>query len=415
MNFKKKFYQFLRWTEKYTKTDMVYFFESSFWWILGRIFSFLTSFLILMTFAHFATKEVYGVYQYVLSVATILGIVSLPGINIALIRAVAKKKERTFFLCEKEKLKFGFFNFLIIFGISLWYFLHRNFELGISFLIAGIFFPLTSFFSLCFAFWQGKKRFDIQNIYFIITHFFGAFILISFIYFNPKAISVILGYFLGFSFPNFLFWLLTRKKIERTTKEDKEAISFGKHLTFMNLPLIISSQMHKIILWQTLGPVAVAIFSFAWRIIQRLQELIPFSPLALPKMAERNLKEKEVKKRILNKFLKLFLISIPLTFIYFFFCPFLFKIFFPNYAECVIYSQVLSLILILSPFSFLATVFIAEAKRKELYILNFTPEILKLILFLSLIPLFKIWGAVFSILISQIFYSILVFYLFKKL
>ena len=415
MNLKRNFYHFLKWLEKYTKTDMIYFFKGFFWWTWGRIFGFLFSFLILVAFAHFATKEVYGAYQYILSTATILGIISLPGINLALTRAIAKGKEKTFFLCEKEKLKFGFLNFSAILAISLWYLLHRNFELGISFLIAAIFFPLISFFSLYPTFWQGRKKFDIQNIYFIINNFLGASILISFIYFEPTVINVILGYFLGFSFSNFLFWFLTRKKIEKTTDEDRETISFGKHLTFINLPLIVSSQIDKVILWQSIGPVGVAVFSFAWRLVQRLQELIPFSPLALPKMAERNLREVKIKRRVLDKFLKLFLLSVPLSLLYILFCPFFFKLFFPNYTESVIYSQVLSLILILSPFSFLATSFIAEAKKKELYILNFGSEVLRVILFLILIPCFKIWGAVISILIAQTFQAILTFYFFKRL
>jgi O-antigen/teichoic acid export membrane protein len=144
-----------------------------------------------------------------------------------------------------------------------------------------------------------------------------------------------------------------------------------------------------------------------------LQELIPFSALALPKMAEKNLKE--IKRGVFEKFLKLFLISIPFSLIYVLICPFLFKFVFPIYLESVIFSQVLAFILILSPFSFLATALIAEMKKRELYALSFAPQILKIILFFVLIPLFGIWGAVYSILISQIFSSILIFYFFKRI
>jgi hypothetical protein len=111
MNLKEKAYQFLRWLQNYTKTDMVYVAQGSFWWILGRVFSFLASFLILMAFARFATKEVYGAYQYIISMSAIIGLILLPGLDTALIRSIAQKKEKTFFLCEKEKLKFGFFLF----------------------------------------------------------------------------------------------------------------------------------------------------------------------------------------------------------------------------------------------------------------------------------------------------------------
>jgi O-antigen/teichoic acid export membrane protein len=146
---------------------MVYVAHGSFWWIFGRVFSFLASFLILMAFARFATKEVYGAYQYIISMSAMISLILLPGLDTALIRSVAQKKERTFFLCEKEKLKFGVLAFLVFLAISLWYFIHKNFDLGFSFLFAGIFLPFLSIFSLYLAFWQGRKKFDLQNKYFV--------------------------------------------------------------------------------------------------------------------------------------------------------------------------------------------------------------------------------------------------------
>jgi O-antigen/teichoic acid export membrane protein len=407
-----KLYQFLKWLGKYTKTDMVYVTQGSFWWILGRIFGFFCSFLILVAFAHFATKEVYGTYQYVISTAGIIGILGLPGISTALVRAVAQGKEKTFFLCEKVRLRWGILATCVSFLISGWYFLHQNFILAISFLIVGVFLPFLYIFVLYTVFWQGRKKFDIQNRYFIFHNSLASSFLILTIFLTRNLIVIILAYFFFFTFANFLFWLKSRRKIKKDTEIDKETISFGKHLTVMTIPEIVAGQIDKIILWQVAGSISVAIYVYALRLIKRLQELIPFSPLALPKMAEKNLKEGEIKRKILDKFLKLFLISVPLSFSYIIFCPLFFKIFFPNYTESVVYSQILALILILSPFSFLATAFVAEAKKKELYILNSTPEILRIILFLTLIPLFGIWGAVFSILISQIFYSGLTLYLF---
>jgi len=415
MNLKEKAYQFLRWLQNYTKTDMVYVAQGSFWWILGRVFSLLAGFLILMAFAKFATKEIYGAYQYVISMAAMIGLICLPGLDTALIRAIAKQKEKTFFLCEKEKLKFGFFAFLVFFIISLWYFFKKNLELAVSFFIAGVFLPFLSIFSLYLAFWQGKKKFDLQNKYFVAHNLLAALILILFIVFKPKITFIIFGYFFSFTFSTFLFWLLTRKRINRETEEDKETISFGKHITLMAIPGSIAGQIDNVILWQFIGPVQVAIYAYALRLVERISELIPFSALAFPKMAERDLKTDRVKRSIFDKFLKLFWFSIPFTILYILFCPIFFKIFFPAYKESIIYSQVLALTLIFSPFSFLATAFLAEAKKRELYILNIAPQILKIALFFVLIPFFGIWGGVFSILISQIFYSALTLYFFQKL
>lgn len=412
---RKKIYQFLNWLSKITKTDMVYVAEGSFWWILGRVFSFLASFLVLIAFSRFASKEVYGAYQYIISMAAMIGILTLTGIDTALISAIARGKERTFFLCEKTKLKWGILATLISFLIALWYFFHKNFVLGTSFLIVGIFLPLLAVFSLYLSFWQGKKRFDIQNKYFIFHNILASLILVLIIFFKPEILWVVFAFYFGFTFATFLMWLKTRKEIKRDSKEEKETIAFGKHLTLMGVPAAISGQIDNVILWQFSGPVAVAIYAYALRLIERISELIPFSILALPKMAEKDLTKDNVKKRIFDKFLKLFFFAIPFTLLYILFCPIFFKIFFPAYLQSVIYSQVLALTLILSPFWFLATAFLAQMKKRELYILNFAPQILKIFLFFVLIPIFSIWGGVFSILISQIFYSVLTLYFFKKL
>jgi O-antigen/teichoic acid export membrane protein len=415
MKLKNKIYQFLKWLQNYTKTDMVYVAQGSFWWIFGRVFSFLAGFLILMTFARFVSKEVYGAYQYIISMSAMIGLILLPGLDIALIRSVAQRKEKTFFLCEKEKLKFGVFAFLIFCAISLWYFIHKNLDLALSFFFAGTFLPFLSIFSLYLAFWQGRKRFDLQNKYFVLHNLLGALILILFIILKPKITFIIFGYFFAFTFATFLFWLLTRKKIKKETEEDREAISYGKDLTIMSIPGAVSAQIDNVIMWQFVGPTQVAIYAYALRLVERISELIPFSALAFPKMAEKNLKEDHVKRSIFDKFLKLFWFSIFFTIFYILFCPIFFKIFFPAYKESIIYSQVLALILIFSPFSFLSTAFLAEAKKRELYILNFAPQILKIFLFFVLIPLFGIWGGVYSILISQIFFSALTLYFFQKL
>ncbi len=412
MNLQEKSYKILKQLEKYTKTDINYVIKGSFWWIFGKVISFLSSFLMLIFFSRFLSKEVYGAYQYVLSTAGIIGILSLSEIGTALLRAAAKGREKTFFLCEKERIKFSFFTFLILLSVSGWYFLHKNLELGFSFLISSIFSPLISIFSLYSSFLQGKKKFDLQNIYFILNNILAAFFIILITILKPKLVWIIFAYYFGFFITNFIFTLKIRKMIDLNTEEDKEAVSLGKHLTIMTIPQYIAGQIDNVILWQIAGPIEVAIYAFALRLVERISEIFPFSGLAFPKMAEKNLKE--IKKSIFEKFLKLFLFSIPLFGLYYFLCPYFFKIFFPNYLNSIFYSQILAITLLFTPFSFLATVFLADGRKKELYLLNLLPQILKIILFFILIPLFKIWGGIYSILISQIFYSILTLYFFKK-
>jgi O-antigen/teichoic acid export membrane protein len=410
---KNKFSKILFFLSKIFKTDINYVLKGSFWWIFGRTISFFASFLVLFFFSRFASKEVYGAYQYIISLCAIFSILTLPGLDTALVRAIAQKKEKTFFLCEKEKLKFGIVLFFILFLISGYYFFKKNFELGFGFLWAGIFLPLLALFSLYVDVWQGRERFDLQNKYFAIHNLLASFIFVVILIFKPTVIFSVFAFYFSFVFATFLFWLKTRKEINRNSEEDKEVISFGKHLTLIYFPQSLSQQLDYVLLWHFAGPKAVAIYTFSLRVIERIGELIPFSTLALPKMSQKDISK--IKKNIFEKFLKLFPIAILIFLTYYFFAPILYKIFFPKYIESIFYSRIFAIFLLISPFWFLGTALVAAQKKKELYIINFVSQGLKILLYLILIPFLGIWGGVISVLSFYFVFSLLNLYFFKKI
>jgi len=413
MTFKQKIYKFLKWLEKFTGTDMIYLTQGGFWLTLGKVIEVLIGLGVMILFGRLVTKEVFGAYQYILSLAGLLGIFSLGGIDMALARTVARGNERMFFPCFKTKLKWGSISTLIFLFIAGWYFFHQNYTLGICFIIVALFLPFINAFTTFLAFWQGKKRFDIQNRYYILYNLLSASLLILIILITKKLTLIILGYFVGFFLAGLIFYSLTVKKALAGELE-KDTISFGKHLTLMNAITTVGAYLDKIILWQLLGPVTVAIYSFAERPIIKLRELLPISTLALPKLSQRNIKE--IKKGLWQKFFKLFLAVSLVVLIYILLCPYFFKLLFPAYLDSVFYSQILSLSLIFfSPFALLTTSFAADLRKKELYILNFITPSVKIILFLILIPLFSVWGLISAVLVSQFLNAFLTLYFFKKI
>jgi len=411
MRLNERIIKILTFLEKYTKTDMVYFAKGSFWWILGKGLYFLITLGVLAVFARFLPKEIYGAYRYLLSMTAILSIFALPGMDTALIRAVAKGYEKTILLTAKTKFKWALIGSSISFAIALWYFFHQNLGLALSLFIVGLFLPLINTFQSFVSFWHGKKRFDIQSKYLIFSTLLASIFLVSAVLLTNNLVLIVLSYFLSFAFFRGLFFFLTLKKIKNQEK-DEEIISFGKHLTLIQSATLFSNQIDKIIVWQILGPVAVAIYSFAQLPILRIKELVPIAPLALPKLSQRNIEE--IKKSLFEKFLRLFLVAIPATFLFILLIPYLYRFFFPNYLESIIYAQILAIGLITTPFTLISALFVAHKKTKELYLIHFLPPFLKILLFGILIPFFGIWGIVFAVLIAQFFNSSLLFYFFKK-
>ncbi len=77
MKIKDWFYQFLRRTQKYTGTDNVYLVKSGAWLTLPSMVMTIIALVMGMAWARFVPKEVYGQYNYILSLAGLLAIFSL--------------------------------------------------------------------------------------------------------------------------------------------------------------------------------------------------------------------------------------------------------------------------------------------------------------------------------------------------
>ena len=71
--------ELLRWSEQYTKTDMVYLASGGFWSVVGQSAAAFTSLALAVVVSRYLPKDVYGDYKYVLAVATTGSSFGTPG------------------------------------------------------------------------------------------------------------------------------------------------------------------------------------------------------------------------------------------------------------------------------------------------------------------------------------------------
>jgi len=415
MKFKQKIVNFLRRSKKYTQTDMIYLAKGGFWLSLGQVISFISGFLLAIAFANLLPKETYGNYTYVLSIGSILAISTLPGINTALIRTVARGYEGSFIPALKTKIRWGTLSSLASLGLAGYYFLNNNTTLFICFLIVAVFLPLMNSFTIYQAFWNGKKRFDIQTKYNIVIQVISVSALILSLFLSDNLFIVLLVYFISHTVLHFIFLQITIKKIRIVEqKQDSQTISFGKHLSLMSFLESIAQRLDKILIWHFLGPVQLAIYSFAYFPIKELQALFgkTLGPLARPKFSEKTMQD--LKAFLPKKIIKIFLLIIPIVVLYIIFVPYIYRIFFPQYLGSIKYSRVLALILLASPLMFLGISLQVQLKKKELYISRFIGDIALIILLIILIPIYQIWGVIVARLLFYSIRGVVVIYLFKK-
>lgn len=390
-----------------------YILKNSFWWFTGKAGEIFISFAVLFAFASWLPKEEYGIYQFVIAAFTLFNIFTLPGINLVLIRSIAQKKEGSFEVAVKEKIKWGLIGSLFSFGTATFYFLKGNILLGTAFLIVGAFLPFEETFRVFISFWNGKKNFDLQAKYNIFSAGLSAIFLILIIYLTNNILIIIATFFISHTIFDWIFYKKTKKQTSNNDK-DPDMVSFGKHLTLINAIEIAANQLDKIIIWKFLGALQVAVYVFAQLPIQRLKAALPITALALPKLSENKI-NKERKYKIISNSLWMFLATIPLAIILALMAPLLYKFLFSQYVESIIYFQVLCVTIALSPFLLLNSVLIAEIKKRELYIINIGIPLLKIFLFFVLIAQFEIWGVIITVLITEFLKGLLLLYFFLKI
>ncbi|OGD67956.1 hypothetical protein A2996_02115 [Candidatus Campbellbacteria bacterium RIFCSPLOWO2_01_FULL_34_15] len=413
-NYRNKTYKFLRWSEKWTKTDMIYLTKGGFWLTLGQIFSSLSAFLLAIAFANLVPKEIYGNYKYILSVIAMLSAFSLTGIATSIIKDTAQGFEGSLKEGFKENLKWGVIMMLLSSVVALYYGINQNLTLAISILIAGASYPLIQSASFYGSFLGGKREFQRMLPLNIIRGIFPTVVIFITIIFTDNVILIITNSTLAQIFITINLFIYTVKKWEPNNKISKENKNLGKHLSLMNLFGTLSANLDNILIFHFFGGVQLAIYTFAIAVPKQFIFIKKgLASLALPKVSERNIEE--LKRTMPDKTKKFLFLLIPLVILYILATPIIYKIFFPQYLDSIIYSQVYSLFILTFPVSLFGQALIAHANKKDLYLLNIIPSVIRIILLIILLPILGIWGAVTSFLITKFTSLFLSIYFFKKL
>src|SRR3989344_2490159 len=191
---RREIYLVLRASEKYTKTDMVYLAKGGFWTTISQLISLILNFIVAVAFANFISKDVYGNYQYILSIASILAVFSLNEMGTAFVRAVAQGYEGILRKSIMLKLKWSFLITIVSFLIGIYYFINKNNTIGFSMLIIGIILPINYIFKFYMPFLNGRKLFKQITFCNIITNLFYFITILITLFITNNIILLILAY-----------------------------------------------------------------------------------------------------------------------------------------------------------------------------------------------------------------------------
>jgi O-antigen/teichoic acid export membrane protein len=396
-----RLYAFLRWTERYTKTDMVYLVQGGGWLFLEQAAAALITLGVGVVFGHYASKDLYGNYKYVLALGTLLSAFSLSGISTAITRAVAQGREGAFAQGVLLALRFSSGIPVLALGAGLYYFLQGNLFVALGLCIVAIFAPLINSLSLFDSFLVGRKEFGRSTAYSICSNVLVSAALIAALLLSHRAIYVVLAYFvMNALLDAFFYWRSVRRA--RNAEGDPDLPRYGFHLSIMAAISTISSTIDSIAIFTLLGPAALAVYAYAIAIPAQMTGLLKnIVPLSSPKFAQRSFTD--IQRGIWGRLGLLAAVSALGILAYIAVAPFLYRILFPVYMSSVPYSRAFAISIAFVALTYpLTSALQAHQKIRALHFASNTGPIMLIATLPALTYFWGLEGAILSQLISRL-------------
>ena len=403
---KKKIYDFLIYLQRHTGMDIFYFAKSGFWMSLFNIAQILLSMIVSVCLARFLLPSDYGAYKFILSIFGVVAIFSLPGMNTAMAQSISRGFDSSFKKGIKERFKYSFLGSVALIFVTLYLYKTLPSNFWVYFIFLSIIFPF--FYSFEFnSYFIGKEKFKLLAKYSIIklSVYSGSVLIALFLFKN--LFWILFAHIFSISLICFLVSYKQIKKV-KGEKQDKDVIPYGKKLTLINIIPLVSGQIDKIMLPYFLGLEGLAIYSVALLVPEGIKNsLKSFIGIAFPRLTK--VETKTGLKLIRKNLFPVLVILISYIILGWFLLPYFIKYLIGGiYLESISYAQILLLYIPFALFSLLFCNFLlAKKKNKQIFYYNLLSSSLRIILFVVLIPLFGVWGAVIGKILAEGFSMIL--------
>ncbi len=414
---KKRFFSLLRRTELYTKTDMVYLVSQSGWLLFSQGAAFISSFVLALFFANYIEPADYGLYKYIVSLATLASLTSLTGLGVSLARAASQNHAVDMLRLIKVRVLLATIGSLGLLIVSIYYFLIENQFLASLCVIAAIWLPFYDTLSDYQFFLQGKKAFRTQTKLRIIQRLILALAVIITIFLTQNIIIVTFIFFAAtaISHATALRYTLRQYPVSDDSQTPyKSIISYAKRLSIQNIFFVGVTQLDKIVLFKILGPAQLATYYFALSIPQELAGLLGnVNSVVFPKLVDKH--SQEFKIALIKKIFFFTLILVVPVLGYILIAPYLFAWFFPVYMNAVFISQIFVGTILFIPISLIWNHFYATDHKRALWFGTFLGPASLILSIILLAPSYGLVGAVFATYVRSFvdLLSGLYFFLYK--
>ncbi len=270
--------------------DLPYFVENGFWMILNQAVAMLAGLITSVLFARYFSQETYGAYQLVLAIIAFFSFFSIPGLNPALIRSIAKGNDGDFELSVKLAFKFSFIGSFLIFFVAAYYYFKDENIVSYSLIFSALVFPFLYSFDKWMALLKAKEKFETftkQNILMTIGKS-GLTITVIFL-FPDYLLPAVFAYLAGSAFFNIVLYIKTKRYIEND-KKGSDTLPYAGFITKLSILNTLVNHFDKILIG-ILDIKALAVYSIALGLINIIKSFIKsVTAITFPKFAKYKIK-----------------------------------------------------------------------------------------------------------------------------
>lgn len=394
--------------------DMPYFIKNGFWVAFRQGVGVLTGLAISAAFARLASQEVFGQYQLVLSILSVVSILSIPGLNTAITQSVARGYDGDYKRAVKTSFLWSLLGTPVLLILGGYYYAYQSYPLGIALMVSSVFFPFLYAPNTWDAFLQGKSRFDLAAKYGSVQSVINAVATIAVVFISRENLVLITFiYLLSYTIFNWSYYLRTLQYIQNGDA-DGETLKFGWFLTKNGILGQISAHMDKVLIGTLLGPESLAIYAITLQVPIKMKEIFKVVISVLfPKLSKEKRDIKEIfseKKKVL--FLSFFLVALISAAFFLSIQPLNRIIFGTKYLGFYELSRYYSISVAITPFLvFLGYYVQAKKDYRAILSANTIYPLLQLAICAISISFFGLMGGVIAYNVNFVLYLLLYSYL----
>lgn len=400
---------------KTIKNEYWVFIKNTSWSTINQLVTILLSVLLTVVFARLTSQELFGQYNFLISVVAIISIVAIPGLNTSMLRSISRGMDGVYVKAVRLSFLWSMLGVPVLFLIGGYYYLFNNQIIGLGLFVAAILFPLIYAPNNWIALLQGKKRFDIFAKYSIIQVLIRTMAIILAIYLDKNSLILIfLTYLITSALTNVFLYYKCKKYLKNDDEEEGWRKS-GYKLTFNDFVALSYDNVDKILIGIFLGPVELAIYSIAVSIVSALKaSLIQIVKVVSPSIYAMD--KETLKTKLKQTFPFLIILNLVLLALIIVLIPFITTLLFSEkYAGSIFYAQVYSITIPLAVFmAVFSSALISLKEENILLISRLVGLILILPLYMILIPYLGIIGAIIASIIYYIVLCLIQYFYLRR-